>query len=396
MFSKSEKYDLIIIGGGPAGCAAAAIAAKNGLRTLLLEKDRDFGHPVRCAGALADIEEIKDFIPLNHKWVTNSGSVIRLGMPDGTMLTADLNQTWALIDRKVFDYQLAVKAAECGAELRNRCCAAGIQRSKGVNRVVYEHFDKKFAAEAPLVIGADGAESRAGRWAGLKTALTPGEISVCWQYTLHHPNLDSPQILDAYLGEKVAPGGYIWVFPLGNHYANVGIGIPAFHTVKISAKEYLDRFVTGKFPGASVLSSTAGSVPSAAVTRGIVGEGIMLAGDAARQTCPLTGGGIIWGMWGGKLAGETALEAHKAGDFSAAFLSAYFHAWRDKIGGDHNRKLRLRNIFRKIDDRLFIRTAGLLQDIAGEKLSKIRLMQIALLKAPGLVKEAVRAYLNWG
>ncbi len=107
---------------------------------------------------------------------------------------------------------------------------------------------------------------------------------------------------------KVAPGGYLWVFPKGKDSANVGIGISVESAKGKSAIRWLDEFVRKRFPDAAILTRIAGGVPCAKTCDQIVKGNVMLVGDAAHQVNPVSGGGIISGMIGGMIAGQVAAE----------------------------------------------------------------------------------------
>ena len=78
--------------------------------------------------------------------------------------------------------------------------------------------------KANIIVGADGVESKIGKWAGIKTSLKPYDLETCAQYTLTNINYNS-NYCEFYLGKKIAPGGYIWIFPKGENTFNVGISI---------------------------------------------------------------------------------------------------------------------------------------------------------------------------
>jgi digeranylgeranylglycerophospholipid reductase len=77
--------------------------------------------------------------------------------------------------------------------------------------------------KADIVIGADGVESKVGRWAGIDTSLKLSDIETCAQFLV--TNFDPGEYSEFYMGERFAPSGYVWIFPKGGYSANVGIGI---------------------------------------------------------------------------------------------------------------------------------------------------------------------------
>ncbi len=387
-----EKFDLIVVGGGPAGSVAALTAAESGVKTLLLEKDRDFGIPVRCAEGVG-LKGLQEFIEPDPKWVDNRLDGVRFFAPNGACLPINLVDKGAILNRKVFDFELARRAAGAGALVYNRCYVNGLKRRDGMVKVNFEYFGEKYSADAPLIIGADGVESRVGRWAGIDTSLPLHDVESCFQYLLYHPDINV-DYCDFYFGDTAAPGGYIWVFPKGKNYANVGIGISGHRAKECSAKDYLDDFVATHFSGASYLSSVAGAVPSSRVLKKLTADNVMVAGDAAHMADPITGGGILTAMWGGRLAGQTAVKALDRGGFSAKALSGYTKAWRERIGKQHDRHYRLKKGIRRLSDDILNRTAEIILDLPFEQRTLRKVFQTALVNQPELMVDIVRVFLN--
>jgi digeranylgeranylglycerophospholipid reductase len=387
-----DQFELIVVGGGPAGSVAAWTAAEKGVKTVLLEKDRDFGIPVRCAEGVG-LAGLRNFLEPDPKWVDNKLEKVRFIAPNGTILSINSTEKGAILNRKIFDFELVRRAADAGACIRNRCNAKGMEREDGKLKIKFDHYGKEYTISAPLVIGADGVESRVGRWAGLDTDLPLVDIETCFQYTLHHTSID-PEFCDFYFGNNIAPGGYIWVFPKGERWANVGIGISGDNAKHRSAKEFLDIFVEKHFPGASFLSSVAGSVPSGKVPKNIVAEGVMLVGDAAHQSDPLTGSGIISAMWGGRFAGETAAKALEKGDFSVKILEGYVTAWNKRMGEQHAWNYRLKVGVRKLNDDALNHTAQVLSEIPLEERTLGKIFQTALVNELGVMIDIVKAFLQ--
>ena len=386
-----EKFDLVIIGGGPAGSVAARFAAEKGVKTLLLEKDRDFGIPVRCGEGIG-LENLDLFIEPSPKWIENRLEKVRLFAPDGTIVNLNLTEKGAIINRKVFDFELARLAAEAGAMVRNRCCAVGMEREDGFMRLKFEHFGEAYNVRSPLVIGADGVESRVARWAGIDSSLPPIDLETCFQYTIHHPSIED-EFCEFYFGRRIAPSGYIWVFPKGGKTANVGVGVAGSETGFRSAKEYIDSFIEEHFPGASYLSSIAGSVPAKKTMKKLTVDNVMIVGDAGYQANPLTGGGIMSAMWGGMFAGKTAVKALEKGDFSSRTLGEYPRLYMERIGETYDRHYRLKRAVHKLPDRVLNSTAVVINNLSFEERTMRRIFQTALKNKPSLVIDIMKAFL---
>jgi len=151
----------------------------------------------------------------------------------------------------------------------------------------------------------------------------------CAQFLLAGIELD-PTCCAYYLGESIAPGGYIWVFPKGPDQANVGIGVQA-DIARRPALDYLTDFITAmpSLARGSILTQVFGVVPVAAPLPSLIADGLLVVGDAAHQVDPLTGGGITNAMTAGDIAGQVAAQACLIGDTSTTGLAAYparFHA----------------------------------------------------------------------
>lgn len=175
--------------------------------------------------------------------------------------------------------------------------------------------------------------------------LPQKDCLLCAQFMLPNVEVD-PTCCHYYLGEEPAPGGYRWVFPKGEAKANVGIGVQA-DLATLPAAEYLRRFID-RYPfleqGSRVTLIT-GNVPVGVARGDIVGDGLMLIGDAARQADPLTGGGIANAMHAGRLAAEVAVEAVHRADNSKGFLEEYQRRWRQGRGRKMERNHRLKQRF---------------------------------------------------
>ena len=112
-----NKYDVVVVGGGPSGSMAAWEAAKGGVSVCMLEKDRDIGYPVRC-GEAAGASGLKQFVDIKESWVAEKITGVKLGSPSGKLVEIDFaSETGFILNRRVFDYDLSRYAAKAGAEV---------------------------------------------------------------------------------------------------------------------------------------------------------------------------------------------------------------------------------------------------------------------------------------
>jgi len=378
----TKKYDVIVVGAGPGGSIAAYEAAKEGLKTLLIEKDREIGIPVRCTEGTGHAG-IAEFLEPNPKWIAAVVDGARFFAPDGTTVDVTTMGGGYILERRIFDRELANRAAKAGAEIRVRTEVTGLVfdaagRVCGVKTHFMNHQED---IHANIVIAADGVESRVGRWAGLKTVSSMHNMESNCQYHMANVTTEN-NYCEFHFGEEVAPGGYAWVFPKMDGTANVGLGISGDYARKRPAIEYLNAFIRRRCPNAQPLGFTIGGVPVSTTLKAISTDHVMLVGDAARTVNPMTGAGIVNAMKSGREAGQVAVEAHQRGDFSAKILKRYDKRWENLIGKVHKRYYRIREVVDQFDDDQLNRIAHLLQDADPEKLTLFEVFKTALLKHP--------------
>ncbi|VVB87002.1 Digeranylgeranylglycerophospholipid reductase [uncultured archaeon] len=329
-----SRYDVIVVGAGPAGSITAKTCAEAGLEVLLIEKRQEIGDPVRCAEGVGKDALIKHIKP-DEKWIAAEVKGSKILAPDGTEIKmsgdASSKKVGYVLERKVFDRALAQKAALAGAEVMVKTRATGLLRNNGkVTGIKAMYMGETCDINSDIVIGADGVESKVGRWGGINTALKPGDIDTCAQFLVS--NIEPGEYSKFFLGEKYTPGGYVWIFPKGEHTANVGLGILGSRSGNIRAISLLHRFIDNYMPQAKILEIVVGGVPVSGPIKQTVTDGLMLVGDAARQSDPLTGGGITNAMDAGKMAGDVCIKAKEIGDFSGKILKEYVDKWRESIG----------------------------------------------------------------
>ena len=336
-----DRYDIVVVGAGPAGSSTAKTVAKAGFDVLLIEKRQEIGNPVRCAEG-ASKKGIKRHVKPDPIWIAAEVKGSRVFAPDGTKLEISEERSGAevgyVLERKIFDRALAEQAADAGAEVMVKTSATGLIIKNGqVVGIRGRSLGEAVEIKTGLVVGADGVESMVGRWAGINTTLAPTDIETCAQFLLKGARVDD--YCEFYLGNRLAPGGYVWIFPKGDGLVNVGIGVLGSRSEGGMPIKLLSRFVNDNFPSAKVVEIIVGGVPVCGLIERTVADGLMLVGDAARQSDPLTGGGILNALDVGVIAGEVAAGSIEQGNVSAGALLEYEKRWREKIGVALSRSL---------------------------------------------------------
>lgn len=371
-------YDIVVVGAGPAGSIVAKTAAEKGLDVLLLEKRQEIGTPVRCAEGVSK-KAFAKFVEIDKQWIAAEVIGARIYFPDGTeiIMAEEMagNEVGYVLERKIFDRHIARLAARAGADVMVKTAATGLKKvnERGIVELFLRRMGEEYSIETKIVIGADGVESRVGKWAGIDTTLELSEIESCVQYQLAGLDFDANYCY-FWLGNEIASEGYVWLFPKGNNTANVGIGVlPSM--AKKSPKEYLDTFVKNHFPEGEIVEVVVGGVPVKGPIETAVADNVMLVGDAARHVDPITGGGITNAMRGGVFAANVAMEAVEKKDYTARTLKKYDALWKNDFGKTLHRNRILQQKFIKMDDKILNTLA---HSIAGCDLKETSLKKLVL------------------
>lgn len=387
-----NKYDVIVVGAGPAGSTAARFASSGGASVLLLEKDRDIGYPVRCGEAVSH-EGVVQFIQPDQKWIAATVRRFKLVAPNSNFVIPQLDGMGYVLERRIFDYELAKLAAAEGTEILTKAYVFDLLKDDsgaviGVKALIK---DTPVEIHSRIVIGADGVESRVGKWAGMNTVCPIHDMESCAQMTIAGIKADQ-DCLDFYFGDAIAPGGYLWVFPKGNGSANVGIGISVEEAKKKSALRYLQEFVEQKFPHAAVLTHIAGGVPCAKTCNTLVKNHVVLVGDAGHQVNPVSGGGIISGMIGGMIAGQVVSEALEKKDLT--HLAEYEKRWKKRLGWRHEVFYTIKEAIANFSDETLNSIAENALKLPVEKRTLGGIFRTALWNQPSLLIEVAKVFIS--
>ncbi|MBN1307199.1 MAG: NAD(P)/FAD-dependent oxidoreductase [Chitinispirillaceae bacterium] len=351
-----ESFDIAVIGAGPAGSAAAWSAAAAGRNVCLLERNEKPGFPVRCGEGIG-IRSLTEHSDARPEWIKReiTGSV--MVAPDGTKVTiADIDKS-TILDRERMDYDLSQEAVKAGAQLFVNTPVIEVIRIPGGR---YQCRCPQRTVIAKIVIIADGVESRIGRALGWNTCLAPDDIESCAFTRVTSPLIDQDSCV-FFVGSGVAPGGYAWIFPRGNEEANVGLGILGTHCAAGKPGKLLQEFINRQLPGCRAGALHCGGVPVTRYIRPLVRDGAMLVGDAARQVNCISGAGIAYSLFAGKIAGGAAAEAIRADGVHYQALTKYEKLWKQRYGKQQERSFALKDfVIHHTDDAFLNRIAATL------------------------------------
>jgi len=315
---------VLIIGCGPAGSSTAQsiLETRQDVEVKILERRRRIGFPPRCAGGISKIMAEKLNLDIPEDIIASHIERFRIYSPDGNYFEINseelgVKELGLVLYRDRFDQWMAEKAHELGAEIEKG------KRWKGQK------------GDYDILVVADG-KPKAERL-GVKERLDDIHIGV--QKTLIHP--EHPRnLISIFLGRRLAPQGYCWIFPEGKEKVRAGLGIPL--STRMNPKRLLDKFIKKYIGEAEETGFTAGLIPTYKPPKTAVIDETLYVGNAALQTDPIHGGGIANAI----IAGRCAAQAITEGD-----LSKYDVYWKRELYGENKRRYRLKRMLYRLNDK---------------------------------------------
>lgn len=386
--SNKNKFDVIIIGSGPAGSICAEVCAKNGLKTALIERKEFPSMPVRC-GEGVGFKGMNSSIGIKPEWILTTINKVKFISPDKTSVQVDNIGESFCIDRTKMDKELAENAKNAGAEYTNNTYIRDVEITERNGIFEYKCITQNgdiFAS--PVLVAADGVESLIRRKTWWKEPFAPEDIETCVFAKVRHESICGDTI-EFYTGEKIAKGGYLWVFPRGNGIANVGLGVLGKYSKAGFAKELFDKFVGEKFPDAIVSDFHCGGVPVGKYLSPLSKNGVVLVGDTAGQVNALNGGGIAYALFAGKTAGEVIVNSFENGIVNYKKMRIYEKNWEKYCGKNQIRSYVLKTVLLKKRDEFYNDVAAALKNEDPKKLSYLRVFMKVFAKRPRLLLKVI-------
>jgi geranylgeranyl reductase family protein len=350
------RYDVVVVGGGPAGGTAAYELSRRGARVLLLEKER-LPRPKVCAGGLTiKTAQLLDFdlSPSFEQEITRGQCTFKCGQP----VVMDFGQVvgWTVM-RDRLDYLIVEQASMAGAKVLDGQRVQRVERSAS-GPVVHANGE---VYACSVVIGADGANGVVARSSGLMRQRRMA-IAVEAELLVAEDELEK-RAGCVHFDFGAVPGGYGWVFPK-EKVLSVGVG--SFVGSTKNLRTVLLSFLAGLgiAPEQRAIRVRGHPVPLGGEKHVLHGEGVLLAGDAASLAEPMTGEGIYYAVKSAQIAAETVCEQLEN---STNDLSAYTRRINAEINEDLKYARRLSSLLYRLPRlcfHFFVRSATVQEAVA--------------------------------
>jgi digeranylgeranylglycerophospholipid reductase len=319
--------DVVVVGGGPAGLATAAEAARGGLRTVVFERGHALGEPVRTSGG-SFVKPLRALGVPSRCW--HPVHRIRVIGPTTDVTKRYRRALGCVLDVRATYQWLGQRAVDAGAEIRLKAHVEGAltEGTRTVGVRARDPFRGAYEQPAGVVVDASGHTGFLSRAAGLRPANERSAVGM--ELELHAPGYDQDEAV-FWLGDAVAPGGYGWAFPVGDSRVRLGVGVvrpdsDAEPRVLLDRLMEAFRDLTRSGSPVGPIESHSGLMPVLAPSATqLVGDGIVAVGDAAGQGSTLLGEGIRYAIAAGRLAGRAIATGN---------LAAYPREWRRQTGRD--------------------------------------------------------------
>jgi len=328
-----EKYDVLVVGAGTAGCLAAKTIAKAGLKVCLVErkKSKEIGEKI-CGDALGEhhLKNIGLEKPQGNE-LERRIEGIKIYSPDLETVFTIRSEDYVgyMLNRRLFGQWLLKKALDEGAAILDSTqCQEPTIKKGSVTGVSAKNLKtgESVRLACKIVVDASGflavIRRKLPKEMGIENKIANEDVEACYREIRQlKRETENTAYCEIYLNQKTTPGGYTWIFPKGGAKVNAGLGV-SMRGQFPNPKTQFCKHVLNKpiFNGSLLLSGGAWYDPTRKPLDTMVGDGVAILGDAACLANPIHGGGIGPSMLSGYLAGKTIVDALEKGDVSQRML----------------------------------------------------------------------------
>lgn len=333
-------YDVVVVGAGPVGSTISYYLAQNGLNVAIVEKKRQIGYPLQCAGILSKHIFENNVLPDDVIINTVRGAFLHT---KSHILNVEKQEDVAyIIDRIEYDQFLLNRAVEKGVELINRK-VVDVNTEKGITFFSNDEF-----ITSRIVVACDGYNSEISSKIGNDQRNFPASqmlVSIKEDSMLNFRESSKPicDYVDTYLFEDILPG-FLWVIPLRDNQYRIGLFSKQTHKEQ---GKFLTDFLDENFDY-EIVEKYKGFIPIYDNENKLVENRVLLIGDAASQVKPTSGGGLLIAFDSCKIASRYITEAIENEDIN--ILQGYEEEFVKKYSKEFSYQFKVQNTLNLLND----------------------------------------------
>ena len=362
------NFDVVVVGGGPAGSSAAHVAAKNGCTVALIEKEKEIAQTVRTSG-VTWISDIKKFgIP---EECYNPIKKFSFCSPKNSVkISGEIAKAAVLDVRKTYRF-LANRAKTSGSELFTSTNVTEVLKD-GTGKctgVIAKSDGKQIQFNSKVVIDASGFVSVIAKELGYVTQWKKFGAGAEFEVKTEKLEHDNWWLM---VGQEYSPAGYAWIFPTSKDTARIGVGIGKPDS-DVDPTVRLNELLEKKLGPIKDLGNIEkiefhyGLIPNDGVSRKTVYDNLILVGDSAGQANPLVLEGIRYAIRFGEVAGQVAADAIKNGDTTEMSLSPYEKEWKRAIESKINSAGKVQNRWVGLTDDEWDKELSIIEELTADE-----------------------------